>query len=343
MKIITAQDVHRALDFNCLIEALRCQFSAPSSAPKRQVYPLDAAGSHDAFALLPAWDVHSIAVKAFTYLPDNPSNNPGCQSLYSQILLFCRQTGVPEALIDGTSVTYWRTAAVSALASSYLSRSDSKRLLIFGTGNLAPFMALAHAAVRPIDEIRVIGRNRQSVDKTCANIREQRPDIDIRPGDAARDVPWADIISCATGSPVPLFPGSWVSAGTHTDFVGNHHQNCRECDTELVLSAQVFVDSRINVFAEAGELLLPVQEGRFELGSVRAELSELCRDRISSEKSSSEKPCSDELSNSNRSTAPWRTSPSDITLFKSVGSALADLAAARLVYQRLGDMTSANE
>lgn len=312
MKIIAATQVHQSLSFPLLINALRQQFSRDFQMPQRQVHALSQE-NHDAFALLPAWDGESIGVKAFTYLPDNPTNNPGFQSLYSQILLFDRQTGVPQALVDGTSVTYWRTAAVSALAADYLARKDSSRLLLMGTGNLASFMALAHASIRPIREIRVWGRNPAKCEQICQRIREARPDLDVNLSqDLPTDVPWADIISCATGSPEPLFPGSWVTPGTHTDFVGNHHKNCRECDTNLVINAQVFVDSRLNVFNEAGELLMPVAEGRFSLDEVKAELSELCLGKVGG-----------------------RQSDDEITLFKSVGSALADLAGARLVYQRV--------
>ncbi|ABM00813.1 ornithine cyclodeaminase family protein [Shewanella amazonensis] len=314
MKIIDGNQVQQKLTFPPLVEALRQQLCRPFTMPQRQVYALsDTADNQHAFALLPAWDEESIAVKAFTYLPDNPVKNPGCESLYSQILLFDRKTGVPQALIDGTSVTYWRTAATSALAASFLARKDSSRLLMCATGNLAVYMALAHASVRPIREIRIWGRNTQKIDSTIATIRAQRTDIEVTAANALQlDVPWADIISCATGSPTPLFPGEWVTPGTHTDFVGNHHKDCRECDSHLITNSQVYVDARLNVFSEAGELLIPVSEGRFSLDEVRAELSELCQ-----------------------GTALGRVNDKDITMFKSVGSALADLAGARLLFKML--------
>ncbi|QYJ74399.1 ornithine cyclodeaminase family protein [Shewanella sp. FJAT-52076] len=314
MKIIDGNQVQQKLTFPTLVAALKQQLCRPFTMPQRQVYALsDTADNQHAFALLPAWDEESIAVKAFTYLPDNPVKNPGCESLYSQILLFDRASGVPQALIDGTSVTYWRTAAISALAASFLAREDSRKLLLCATGNLATYMALAHASVRPITEIRVWGRNPQKVATTIAAIGAQRADIEVTAADALQvDVPWADIISCATGSPTPLFPGEWVTPGTHTDFVGNHHKDCRECDTHLIANAHVYVDSRLNVFNEAGELLIPVSEGRFSLDEVKAELSELCQ-----------------------GLEQGRLSDTDITLFKSVGSALADLAGARLVFKVL--------
>lgn len=314
MQIINAKQVQQKLTFPTLVEALKQQLCRPYSMPRRRVYALsEATEDQDAFALLPAWDDESIAVKAFTYLPDNPVKNPGHESLYSQILLFDRQTGVPQALIDGTSVTYWRTAAISALATSFLARENSSRLLLCATGNLASYMALAHASVRPITAIRVWGRNPQKVAATISAIKAQRADIEVTAADALQvDVPWADIISCATGSPTPLFPGEWVSPGTHTDFVGNHHKDCRECDTYLVTTAQVYVDARLNVFNEAGELLIPVAEGLFSLDEVKAELAELCQEK-----------------------AGGRLNDNDITLFKSVGSALADLAGARLVFKAM--------
>lgn len=310
MKIISAAAVHSLMSFPALIERLKHIFSQPAGVPQRQVFPLDQS-SHDAFAVLPAWDQHTIAVKAFTYFPDNPAKSAQLKSLYSQILIFNRTTGEPQALLDGTSITYWRTAAVSALACDYLAKKDASTLLILGTGNLASYMALAHASVRPISHIKVWGRQDEKVAALILKLRQARPTLKITASeDLATDVPWADIISCATGSPSPLFPGHWVAAGTHTDFVGNHHKDCRECDSELVTKANVYVDSCINVFAEAGEILLPIVEGNFALERVKGELSQLCSGDVLG-----------------------RQNDTDITLFKSVGTALADLAGAQLVYE----------
>ncbi|MBO2680498.1 ornithine cyclodeaminase family protein [Shewanella algae] len=318
MKIIPAEQIQQVLDFPSLITALKHSFANAPDLPKRNLYPLDKS-SKDAFAVLPAWDDSAIAVKAFSYFPENPSRNAELKSLYSQILLFSRETGEPLALLDGTSITYWRTAAVSALAAASLAREDASHLLLFGTGNLASYMALAHAAVRPITEIAIRGRSRDKAARVMELIGAKRPDIRLSfCEEIERDVANADIISCATGSPVPLFDGNWVTSGTHVDLVGNHHQDARECDTELVLRSQVFVDNRSNVFAEAGELLLPKAEDVFQLEQVSAELAELCRAEHSG-----------------------RQNREEITLFKSVGSALGDLSAANLVYRTLypGDNT----
>ncbi|WP_394205784.1 ornithine cyclodeaminase family protein [Shewanella waksmanii] len=314
MKIIDAVQVHQTMNFNALIEALRDTFAKPAGMPQRQVFPLDSdENNHDAFAVLPSWNDKTIAVKAFTYFPDNPKKSTELASLYSKIMIFDRQTGVPQALVDGTSVTYWRTAAISALGSDYLARKDASTLLLLGTGKLASFMALAHASVRPITNIIVWGRSLDKAATTVELILQQRPDINVSVCEELKPaVQSADIISCATGSPTPLFNGDWVQPGTHTDFVGNHNHDRRECDSQLITKADVFVDSKINVFAEAGELLIPVEEGVFELSQVKGELAELCNAKVNG-----------------------RENPQQITVFKTVGTALADLVGAQLVYQSI--------
>jgi 1-pyrroline-2-carboxylate reductase [NAD(P)H] len=206
-------------------------------------------------------------------------------------------------------VTYWRTAAVSALAARYLAREDAQRLVVCGTGNLAPYVTLAHATVRPIESVVIWGRTPEKAERTAAAVRAERPDLDVQAAqDLERAVREADVVSCVTGSHEPLVLGDWVQPGTHTDFIGNHERDGRECDTELVVKARVHVDSRANVLNEAGEILIPIEEGRFEADRIVGELAELCSGAV-----------------------PGRTSDDEITLFKSVGTALSDLAAARLV------------
>jgi 1-pyrroline-2-carboxylate reductase [NAD(P)H] len=311
MRTIEAEDVHRVLNFPDLVGAIRNAFGATAGTPRRMVFRLDEqSATHDAFAVLPAWNADVIGVKAFTYLPGNAKLNRPI--LHSKILLFDRHTGAPLALVDGTSVTYWRTAAVAALAADYLARRDAQRLLVCGTGNLAPFMALAHASVRPIREIAIWGRDRQKAAKTIQLIQAKRADVECRVvEDLEAAVRNADVVSCATGSHDPIIAGRWVQPGTHTDFFGNHERNGRECDTELVVRSRVYVDSRANVLNEAGELLIPIEEGRITADHIVGELSELCSGKVTG-----------------------RAADAEITLFKSVGTALSDLAAARLVAQR---------
>lgn len=306
MRVIDTADVHRVLSFGPLIEELRNVFASPAGVPRRMLYPL-AEGSRDAFALLPAWTDAVAGVKAFTYLPGNAA--VGREILHSKILLFDRRTGEPTSLVDGTSVTYWRTAAVAGLAADYLARPDARRLLVCGTGNLAPYMALAHATVRPIEEVVIWGRSREKAERTIERILASRPDLRCHVAeDLPAEVAAADVVSCVTASPEPIVFGAWLRPGTHLDLFGNHERDGRECDTEAVVRSRVYVDSRDNVLNEAGELLIPISEGRFEPESIVGELADLCAGRVGG-----------------------RESAEEITLFKSVGTALADLAAADLV------------
>lgn len=303
-KLIDASQVHAALRYPDFIEALRLAFAGPHTMPPRQVLTLDPeSGSHAAFAMLPCWNDEVIAQKAFTYFPEN---QPPAQTLHSQILLFDRRSGEPRALVDGVSVTCFRTAGVSALASRFLSREDSETLLLLGTGKLAPFLVRAHASVRPLKRILLWGRNPGRAESLKSAMSAELPEIAFETvTDLQNACGRADIVVAATGSPDILVHGAWIRPGTHTDFLGNHHADKRECDSELVTGSRVFVDNRANCFREAGEILVPVSEGVFSLDRVEGELADLCRGDVSG-----------------------RGDDRETTLFKSVGCALGDLCGA---------------
>jgi 1-pyrroline-2-carboxylate reductase [NAD(P)H] len=311
MKIIEAADVHRVLEFPDLVGALRKAFGGPAGTPRRTVFLLDENDpDRSAFAVLPAWSAEVIGVKAFTYLPGNARKNRPI--LHSKILLFDRETGAPLALVDGTTVTYWRTAAVAGLAADYLARKNAKRLLICGTGNLAPYMTLAHAAVRSYDHIAIWGRNASKAQKVIDAVKAKRPELNCRvAGDLQTEVQAADVVSCATAAHDPVIFGTWVTPGTHTDFFGNHEKTGRECDSDLVVASRLYVDSRANNMNEAGEILIPIAEGKITEAHIVGELADLCAGRV-----------------------PGRQNDNEITLFKSVGTALSDLTAAHLVTRK---------
>jgi len=303
-KLITAEQVHASLRYPDFIETLRLAFSGPHTMPPRQVIPLDPeSGRHDAFAMLPCWNDEVIAQKAFTYFPEN---QPPAQTLYSQILLFDRRTGEPRALVDGVSVTCYRTAGVSALASRFLSRQNAETLLLLGTGKLAPFLIRAHASVRPLKRILLWGRSAGRAEALKSAMSAELPEIAFETVSDLEDACGrADIVVAATGSPDILVRGAWIRPGTHTDFLGNHHTDKRECDSGLVTGSRVFVDNRANCFREAGEILVPVSEGVFSLDRVEGELADLCRGDVAG-----------------------RGDDRETTLFKSVGCALGDLCGA---------------
>ena len=310
MKIITAEDVHASLRYPDLVDALQEAYAGSFSMPPRQVFLLDDKPSnHDAFALLPSWNNELIAVKSFTYFPDNPP--PDYSSLYSKIMLFDRKHGQPLALVDGTSVTFWRTAGISGLASRLLSREDSKTLLLLGTGNLAPYLIKAQLSVRPIERVLVWGRTPGKAQAIAEQFTREDNAVQF---EAVEDLQaacgLADIIVSATGSHDPLVLGDLVTPGTHTDFIGNHHATKRECDTALVKKSKVYADSYVNCFKEAGEVLVPIDEGAITKDHVVGELTEMCKGAVK-----------------------LRESDDEITLFKSIGMAMSDLVGAGAAYR----------
>ena len=309
MKIITAEEVHAALSYPALVDALQEAYGGRYSMPPRQVFLLDEeSGRHDAFAVLPSWSEQFIAVKAFTYFPEATAPH---KSLYSQILLFDRAHGEPLALVDGTTVTFWRTAGISGLATRLLAREDASSLLVLGTGNLAPYMARANASVRPVTKVMIWGRDAKKAERVVAEVSADLPGVEcsvVEDREAACGE--ADIVVSVTGSHEPVVLGNWIQPGTHTDFIGNHHADKRECDTALVTKSKVYADSYVNAMKEAGEILVPIKEGVFTRDDIVAELAEMCT-----------------------GTATLRESDEEITLFKSIGMAMSDLVGAGLAYR----------
>ena len=309
MKTIGPEEVHAALSYPALVDALQETFSGEFNMPPRNVFLLDEqSGSHDAFAVLPSWNTDLIGVKAFTYFP---SNSEPYKSLYSKILLFDRAHGEPLALVDGTTVTFWRTAGISGLATRLLARKDAENLLLLGTGNLAKYIIRANASVRPLKRVSVWGRTPSNAAHIVDEMSSELEDVEVTVAtDLEKSCRQADIIVSATASHEPLVMGDWVTEGTHTDFIGNHHADKRECDTSLVLKSKVYADSYANCFKEAGEILVPISEGVFQKDDVVADLSEMCN-----------------------GSATLRQSDDDITLFKSIGMGISDLVGAGLAYK----------
>ncbi len=305
---ITAEQVHAVLDYPALVEALRAAFLAGAEAPVRSSFPVTPEG--DRLLLMPAWRTgQDIGVKLVTVFPHNRER--GVASVSALYVLLDGATGHPRALIDGEALTLRRTAAASALASTYLSRPDASRLLVVGTGALAPYMAAAHCALRPIRSVQVWGRSFDRARAMAAALSREGCPADAV-ADLAEGLAGADIVTCATTAREPVVQGEHVRAGTHVDLVGAFTRDMRECDDALVETAQVFVDTYAGALQEAGDLVQPVAAGRFGREHVLAELAELVSGRH-----------------------PGRTSPEAVTVFKSVGTALEDLCAARLVFDRV--------
>lgn len=310
MQQFDAAAVHRHLPYRELIEALRAMFRDGCEAPTRHHHTVPVPGEPDATLLLmPAWQSgKQIGVKLATVFPGNGARGlPGVMGNY---MLLDGATGAPQALIEGQALTARRTAAASALAADYLAPTTAARLLMVGTGALAPRLIEAHAAVRPIEEVALWGRRPARAAELAENLG--LPGITVRPVDDLKAaVAHADIISCATLSTTPLLEGAWLRPGQHLDLVGAFRPDMRESDDEAVRRARVYVDTRDGAFAEAGDIVQPLAAGVIARDDIVADLYDLTR-----------------------GTAAGRASAEEITLFKSVGTALEDLAAAILLWER---------
>ena len=311
VRTATAAQVEELLDYPSLVERLRTAFTGDIEAPLRHHHALPTADGADAIMLLkPVWRPGGpVAVKIVNIFSGNAAR--GLPSVLGTVLLFDGETGAPRAVIDGQALTVRRTAAASALAADYLARRDARRLVVVGTGQLAPALAEAHAAVRPIDQVEVWGRSPEKARATAALLSEAG--LAARSvSDLAAAVGAADIVTCATLTKEPLVHGAWLGDGTHLDLVGGFTPEMREADDDAVRRAAVFVDTREGALAEAGDIIQPIAAGVISEGDVAGDLADLCR-----------------------GAHLGRRDDSQVTLFKSVGTALEDLAAAELVVERL--------
>ena len=275
------------------------------TAPQRHVHPVGLPdGGTGALLLMPAWlDTEMIGVKAVTYFPSNAGTDvPTVNAAY---LAFDGRTGQVVAVLDGDELTARRTAAISALAADHLARADAQHLLVVGTGVLSPNIARAHAAMRPLARIEVWGRRPKAAASVAKTLRAEG-----LPAEASDDldasIRGADIVSCVTGATEPLVRGELLSEGTHLDLVGSFTPGMRESDDEAAARATIFVDTLAGALM-AGDLAQPLADGVITEASITADLQALAVGEH-----------------------PGRTTPDEITLFKSAGFAAADLAAARL-------------
>lgn len=311
MRTIGGDDIHLLLDFPSLIEALRAMFRDGCDVPPRHHHAIPPAapeGREGTLLLMPAWQGGGgLGVKIVTVCPDNAGRS--LPSVHGTYVLLDAATGVPRAVLDGTALTLRRTAAASALAASYLARPDSAVHLMVGTGALAPHLVAAHRAVRPIRETRIWGRDPAKSAALAARLAAAG--IAASPAaELAAAVAIADIVTCATLARQPLIRGEWLKPGAHLDLVGGFTPEMREADDAAIARARVYIDTE-GALREAGDIVQPLRSGALSRERIAGDLFGLCRGQC-----------------------PGRRDPAEITLFKSVGSALEDLAAAELAVRR---------
>jgi ornithine cyclodeaminase/alanine dehydrogenase-like protein (mu-crystallin family) len=304
MRVVGADEIDAALDFPALIDALDDAFRAGGEAPERHNHVVPNDGTH---LLMPAWGDGLLGVKIVNVFPGNGAlGKAAVQGVY---VLQDGRTGETLGVLDGTRLTVWRTAAASALAAKRLARHDARRLTLVGAGNLAPFLARAHASVRALDEIIVWNHRPEGAQrlaaKLCAEGFRARPEDNLQAA-----VERADIVSACTLSRAPLILGAWLKPGMHVDLIGAFNMTMREADDLALTRSRIFIDTPA-ALTEGGDVAQALASGALARSDVVADLAALARG------------------------APGRGDQGEITLFKSVGAAVEDLTAAALVWRRL--------
>lgn len=312
MRILGREDLEALLTPGAVIAAVERAFrecaAGRASALPRAVLPMDRYGVFLAMvSALPG--LGALGTKLVTVVEGN--RRRGLPTIQATYLLTEPETGEPLALMEAGFLTAIRTGATSALAARYLARADSRVIACFGAGVQARHQLLCLREILPLAEVRVVGRDpRRAADFARQMQSTLGIPVDVAP-DRKAAVRGADVITCATTSPRPVFSGRDLESGTHVDAVGNFRPATREVDTITIRKSRVVVDTYEGAWEEAGDLLIPIKAGAISRRHVRAELAEVVA-----------------------GARPGRTSPREITLFKSVGFAPEDAVTARFAYDR---------
>ncbi|TMU50866.1 ornithine cyclodeaminase family protein [Flagellimonas algicola] len=310
---ISSEFIEKHTDFLELTRALQEGFANKKMlVPKRHHhdFPNPITQKDTTLLLMPAWNPGNEAgVKVVTVNPGNDKFDlPSIQGSY---LYLDAKTGVLKAIMDAKNLTAKRTAAASALASSFLSRENTETMLMIGTGALSVNLIRAHAAVRPIKKVFIWGRNQAKAEVLCQELSQDSFEI-CSVSSVAACIGDVDLVSCATLSETPLVLGEDLVHGQHIDLVGAYKPNMRESDDETIRRTSVFLDTRESGLKESGDIAIPLKHGLLKESDIIADLFDLCSEAV-----------------------PGRTSENEITLFKSVGHALEDLIAASYYYSKL--------
>ena len=307
---ITNETLEQSLPWNALIDAIRDQFIAGCDVPTRHHHNIKTTTNADATQLLmPSFQVGEyIGLKIVNVFPDN--NTINLPSIHADYLLYSGKTGELLTMIDGGILTARRTAAAAALAAHYLSNPSASNLFIVGSGRVASLVAQAMRAIRPIMQVKVWDRNLDNakilVDKLSALGFNASLESDLEAGTKS-----ADIISCATLATNPLILGQWLSPGQHLDLIGSFTPGMRETDDRAMSVADVYIDVE-TALCESGDIIEPIKSGALSKCDIKGDLASLC------------------------SAGKNRYRNDTTTIFKAVGTALEDLAAAKLVYEMQG-------
>jgi len=311
--LLSRKDLRKLLRMTEVIKAVEKGFreykTGRCAVPVRM--PVRIEKAEGVFLFMPAYleRENSFGTKIISVFPKNLSL--GLSTLQAVYLLNDPTTGELLALMDGILLTAMRTGATSAVATKYLSRENSEVLGIIGTGGQAPFQAEAICQVRPIQRILVYDRELERAENFSKMVFKNLQ-IPVRVMSTSRDVVIdSDILVTVTTSTAPVFNGRDLKTGTHINAVGAYTPEMRELDEVTVKKSKIVVDTYEGCMAEAGDLLIPMRDGKLSKENIYADLGEIVLGQ-----------------------KPGRIREDEITLFESVGFALEDLATARLAYQR---------
>lgn len=316
--------VRRNLPWQELIAAIEHAVADRSVvAPPRLAYDLNGpgGGADGHLLIMPAWRGGAVVgIKTLTIWPHDAHADPHLPSHGGNYILIDSHSGAVQAVLDGAELTARRTAAVSVVAARRLMRPDARRLLIVGTGPVARNLALAHSAVNGFERIEIYGRDPSRAQALTAQLRAEGVPCAPSP-DLTRSAGEADMVAMATGARSPVLLGEWLREGTHVDLIGSYKPVMREADDTVFRRADaVWIDTE-NALVESGDLLQPLASGALEQGAIRGDLRTLIA-------------------------GGGRKRDQDITLFKAVGFAVPDLAAAQLAVSaavpEMPEMAAAN-
>ncbi|MGF1608412.1 MAG: ornithine cyclodeaminase family protein [Kiloniellales bacterium] len=319
MLVIGAQQVRDALDYGSLVDGLeRRHREAPPRVDRLLMEQPTESGDPDFFLIWQAWQPgRALGSKLATGFPRNAAEGKGLPTVQAVYLLFDGRDGRPWAMIDGTELTYWKTAADSALGARYLARSDAGSLLMVGAGAMAPHLVRAHRAVRPsIERVTIWNRSAAKAEHLAEALRGEGLAARAT-GDLKTAAAQADVICCATASRAPLIEGAWLRPGAHLDLVGGFTNAMREADDAAARRARIFVDSRWFTIGQCGDITGPLESGAITEADVLGDLFELCQGKVEG-----------------------RRGAEEITFFKNAGGAHLDLMTAELIVARVSPKPS---
>lgn len=313
MKFISADNIKNNITIKALIEEIESIYKNEAKVPIRQVHNIETlSNSLDSaqLMLMPAFSIEGdYGVKLLNVFPKNPSI--GFSRVKALYILFNNTNGEVKAVLDGTELTKQRTAAMSAIASKFLSKKNSKKLLVLGTGALVPYMIKAHSFVRPIEEVLIWGRNNNKANKIVNEYKHSKFKVSVVDS-IEKACGSADIITSVTSAKKEFIFGSWLNKTVHIDLVGAHTELMAELDPVGFSLGDIYVDDKEATLNEAGDLINAINLGIITKKDIKADIKTLIKNNTT-----------------------IRNNKDKVTIYKSVGHALSDLAAARLAYKSL--------